>query len=131
MSRMRGLFALTAGVTIVVSLRAQRGEAPIEWLPRADSLPRGMATLVVVDRADRAPVEHPWICVDPDGAWMVGMPDGRVRFSRGESGDTLRLRISGPWHEVRAVALAWDRLEGQGAVIPLTRRQGGRVEPTC
>ena len=114
-----------------LSVRAQRADAPVEWLPAADSLPAHLATLVIVDREDRTPVAHPWICVDPDGAWMLGMPDGRGRFSRGDLGDTIRLRISGPWHEPRAVALPWARLEGRGAVIPLNRRSGGRVEPAC
>jgi hypothetical protein len=121
----------TGAVAMAATVNAQRREPPVEWLPAADSLPASMATLLVLDRADRTPVDHPWICVDPGGGWMIGMPDGRVRFSRGEFSDTVHLRISGPWHEERAVALPWDRLQGRAAIITLARRSGGRVEPAC
>lgn len=130
MRRTTLLLASTSVLAIAATVMAQRGQAPIEWLPAADSLPAKLATLLILDGADRTPVEHPWVCVDPSGGWMLGMSDGRLRFSHGDLGDTVRLRVSGPWHEERAVALPWTKLEGRAAIILLTRR-ARRVEPTC
>lgn len=127
----RGLLAAAVALTVVATLNAQRGEAPIEWLPGADSLPPNMVTLVVLDEATRAPVEHPLVCMDPGRAWMIGMRDGRLRFGGGSMPDTVRLRILGPLHEQRAVSFSWVEARGRGAVVTLVRRTGGAVDPDC
>lgn len=129
-ARVGFIVVVSAGVALV-TLPAQRDTTAVEWLPPADSLPAHLATLLVLDRASRTPVDHPWFCIDPRDSWMIGMPDGRVRFSRGDLGDTIHLRISGPWHEERAVSLPWAQLVGRGAIVTLVRRVGERVEPAC
>jgi hypothetical protein len=121
-----GMIVLAAATT----MQAQRGERPVQWLPAADSLPANMVTLVVLDEGTRAPVDHPLVC-QPDGGWMVGMADGRLRFGGSSMPDTVRIRILGPLHEPRAVSFTWAEAHGRAVIVTLARRPGGRVEPDC
>jgi len=63
-------------------LYAQRTDTPLLWLPPADSMPSNMFTLVVLEEGSLRPVAHPLVCADPGGGWMIGMPDGRLRFAQ-------------------------------------------------
>lgn len=109
---------------------AQRMDAPIRWIPVADSALRDMTTLTIKDEQSGEVIEHPLVCVDPGGGWMIGMKDGRLRFG-GSVSDTLRLRIFGPLHLPRAISFAWKDARGSAADIALARRPNGRMEPEC
>lgn len=121
------LLAATSGAI----LYAQRAETPLRWLPAADSLPSDMVTLVVREEGTLHPVAHPLVCVDPGGGWMVGMPDGRLRFGGDITTDTVRLRILAPLHQARAVKLVWAQAKGRAVQLTLVRRPGGPVNPDC
>ncbi len=112
-------------------LYAQRADAPLRWLPTADSLPADMVTLVVLEEGTLRPVAHPLVCVDPGGGWMVGMPDGRLRFGGNITTDTVHLRVLGPSHRARAVSFEWAQARGRAVQLTLVRRPGGPIDPDC
>jgi hypothetical protein len=125
-------FALVvAGALALVpsSLCAQRPLRQIEWLAAADSLPKNAVTLVVVEAQTLQPVAHPMACLE-DAGFMVGMSDGRLAFNVGDR-DTVRLRILGPLHEMRAVTFPWTSAKGRAVRVELTRRTTGPIDPTC
>lgn len=133
---MRGLRLGGIAATLLVAvtgalLFAQRADAPLRWLPPADSLPLNMVTLVVREEGTLLPVAHPLVCVDPHGGWMVGMPDGRLRFGGNITTDTVHLRVLGPLHHARAVSLVWAQAKGRAVELTLVRRAGGPVDPDC
>jgi len=131
MMRFGGIAATLLVSTTGVIVYAQRAEAPLRWLPPADSLPSDMVTLVVREEGTLHPVAHPLVCVDPGGGWMVGMPDGRLRFGGNITTDTVHLRILGPLHQARAVSLVWAQAKGRAVQLTLVRRADGPVDPDC
>jgi len=90
-----------------------------------------MFTLVVLEEGSLRPVAHPLVCADPGGGWMIGMPDGRLRFGGDITTDTVHLRVLGPLHQARAVALVWAQARGRSAQLTLVRRSDGPVDPEC
>ena len=128
------LGGLAATLLVAVTgaiVHAQRATAPLRWLPPADSLPSDMVTLVVREEGTLHPVPHPLVCVDPDGGWMVGMPDGRLRFGGNITTDTVHLRVLGPLHQARAVSLVWAQAKGRAVELTLVKRAGGPIDPDC
>lgn len=125
----RGLCVL-AVVTVVAMANAQESQGRLVWLPRSDSLPTNMFTLIVHERDSNTPVAHPLVCVLTDGTWMVGMKDGQMRFGGGDMPDTLRLRILAPYHEPASVVILWTAARGRAAMVRLSRRTLA-LEPSC
>lgn len=129
--RLSGIVPIVLVAASGALLDAQRADAPLRWLPPADSLPSDMVTLVVLEEETLRPVAHPLVCVDPGGGWMVGMSDGRLRFGGHITSDTMHLRVLGPSHRARVVSLVWAQARGRAVQLTLVRRAGDRIDPDC